>query len=158
METATVPPEYVEFVALIYHEGRNAAQLFRMNAASKKVFGTLAALPPDEGKAWDRLIAVQQKAAAASSATEAQEAFKESFGCSLEDLEKLFASDAWHRVPGHGGPRWASIAKSVIELGAAIDKKDEAAIAKLSGEIPAMHHTSGTVKDKLAKLKATPRR
>ncbi|HKN00433.1 MAG TPA: hypothetical protein VJX23_07940 [Candidatus Binataceae bacterium] len=158
METTAVPPEYVEFVAVVYHEGRNAAQLFRMNAASKKTFGELASLPPDDGKAWDRLIAIQQKAAATTSAKDAQQTFKEDFGCSLEDLEKLFGHDAWHRVPGHGGSRWASIAKSVIELGAAIDKRDEAAIAKLTGEIPTMHHNSGTVKDKLAKLKATRRR
>jgi hypothetical protein len=42
-------------------------------------------------------------------------------------------------------------------LGDAIDQKDEAATAKLIDEIRVMHHNTGTVKDKLAKLKAKRR-
>ena len=157
METPVVPPEYVEFVALVYHEGRNVLRLFRLQAASKKTFGAVAELPPDPAKAWDRLIAAQQKAAATTSAAEAAAVFKEDFGCSIEELTTVFGNEAWHRVPGCGGPRWIEIAKSVTALGEAIDKKDEAAVAKLIDEIPAMHHNSGTVKDKLAKLKAKHR-
>jgi hypothetical protein len=157
METPVVPPEFVEFVALAYHEGRNVSQLFRHNAASRKTFGELASLPPDEGKAWDRLIAPQQKAAEATSAGEAMAVFHQDFGCSLAELEELFGNQGWHRVPGHGGPRWASIVKSVIELSEAVEGKNEEVSAKLLAEIPAMRHNSGTVKDKLAKLKAKRR-
>ena len=157
MESPVVPPEFVEFVALVYHEGRNVKSLFRHNAASKKTFGLLADLPPDPGPAWDRLIAAQQKAAGTASASEAENVFKEELNCSLADLASMFGHAAWHRVPGAGGTRWAAIAKSVIDLGASIDKKDEAATAKLIEEIRLMHHNTGTVKDKLAKLKATRR-
>jgi hypothetical protein len=157
METPPIPPEYVEFIALLYHEGRNVSRLFRHNAASKKTFIDLAGLPPDEAKAWDRLITVQQKAATAASVGATQEVFKETFRCSLTDLANLFGSDGWHRVPNFGGARWAAIAKSVGELGDAIDRKDEAATAKLIEEIRSMHHNTGTVKDKLAKLKARRR-
>jgi len=157
METPPIPPEYVEFVALLYHEGRNVSRLFRHNAASKKTFAELAGLPPDEAQAWDRLITLQQKAATTLSATAAEEVFKETFGCSVADLANLFGSDGWHRVPNLGGARWAAIAKSVGGLGDAIDKKDEAAAAKLIEEIRLMHHNTGTVKDKLAKLKAKRR-
>jgi hypothetical protein len=157
METPPIPPEYVEFVALLYHEGRNVSRLFRYNAASKKTFAELAGLPPDEAQAWDRLITLQQKAATTVSATAAEEVFKETFGCSVADLANLFGSDGWHRVPNLGGARWAAIAKSVGALGDAIDKKDEAAAAKLIEEIRLMHHNTGTVKDKLAKLKAKRR-
>jgi hypothetical protein len=157
METPPIPPEYVEFVALLYHEGRNVSRLFRHNAASKKTFAELAGLPPDEAQAWDRLITLQQKAATTLSATTAEEVFKETFGCSVADLASLFGSDGWHRVPNLGGARWAAIAKSVGALGDAIDNKDEAAAAKLIEEIRLMHHNTGTVKDKLAKLKAKRR-
>jgi len=157
METPPIPPEYVEFVALLYHEGRNVSRLFRHNAASKKTFAELAGLPPDEAQAWDRLITLQQKAATTLSATAAEEVFKETFGCSVADLANLFGSGGWHRVPNLGGARWATIAKSVGGLGDAIDKKDEAAAAKLIEEIRLMHHNTGTVKDKLAKLKAKRR-
>jgi hypothetical protein len=157
METPPIPPEYVEFVALLYHEGRNVSRLFRHNAASKKTFAELAGLPPDEAQAWDRLITLQQKAATTLSATAAEEVFKETFGCSVADLANLFSSEGWHRVPNLGGARWAAIAKSVGALGDAIDKKDEAAAAKLIEEIRLMHHNTGTVKDKLAKLKAKRR-
>jgi hypothetical protein len=156
MEDKSVNPEFVEFVALVYHEGRNVKSLFRHNAASKKTFGQLADLPPDPGPAWDRLIAVQQKAAGAASAAEAENVFKEDLGCSVTDLATMFGHAAWHRVPGYGGARWAAIANSVIDLGASIDKKD-AATAKMIEEIRLMHHNTGTVKDKLAKLKATRR-
>jgi len=157
METHAVPPEFIEFLALIYHEGRNVKSLFRHNAASKKTFGQLAALPPDAAAAWDRLIALQQKAAATPSAAEAEAVFKEGFGCSLADVAAMFEHDAWHRLPGFGGPRWAAIAKSAAALAEAIDKKDESAAAKLIEEIRSMHHNTGTVKDKLAKLKAKHR-
>lgn len=157
METPPIPPEYVEFVALLYHEGRNVSRLFRHNAASKKTFAELAGLPPDEAQAWDRLITLQQKAATTLSATAAEELFKETLGCSVADLANLFGSDGWHRVPNLGGARWAAIAKSVGALGDAIDKKDEAAAAKLIEEIRLTHHNTGTVKDKLARLKAKRR-
>ena len=157
METPPIPPEYVEFIALLYHEGRNVSRLFRHNAASKKTFTDLAGLPPDEAGAWDRLITLQQKAATATSAGAAQEVFKEPLGCSVTDLANLFGSDGWHRVPTFGGTRWAAIAKSVQALGDAIDQKDEATTAKLIEEIRSMHHHTGTVKDKLAKLKAKRR-
>src|SRR5215472_9467627 len=127
MESAVVPPEFVELVALVYHEGRNVKSLFRHNAASKKTFGHLADLPPDPGPAWDRLIAVQQKAASAASAAETENVFKEDLGCSLADLATIFGNTAWHRVPGAGGARWEAITKSVIDLGASIDKNDDAA-------------------------------
>ena len=157
METPPIPPEYVEFIALLYHEGRNVSRLFRHNAASRKTFADLAGLPPDEAKAWDRLITLQQKAANAESVGAAQEVFQETFGCSLTDLANLFGGDGWHRVPNFGGARWAAIAKSVEALGDAIDRKDESATAKLIEEIRVMHHNTGTVKDKLAKLKAKRR-
>jgi hypothetical protein len=157
METPAVPPEFVEFVALVYHEGRNASRLFRHNAASKKTFGELAGLPPDEATAWDRLIHLQQKAAAAASAAEAETVFKDGLGCSLADLSDLFSHDAWHRVPGYGGARWAAIAKSVTALEEAIDKNDAATTKRRIEEIAAMRHNTGTVRDKLAKLKAKHR-
>jgi hypothetical protein len=157
METPPIPPEYVEFIALLYHEGRNVSRLFRHNAASKKTFADLAGQPPDEARAWDRLITLQQKAATAASVGAAQEVFTETFGCSVSDLATLFGSNGWHRVPNFGGARWAAIAKSVEALGDAIDQKDEAATAKLIEEIRSMHHNAGTVKDKLAKLKAKHR-
>jgi hypothetical protein len=157
METPPIPPEYVEFIALLYHEGRNVSRLFRHNAASKKTFNDLAGLPPDEAKAWDRLITVQQKAASAVSVGAVHETFQETFGCSVADLAHLFGSDGWHRVPNFGGARWAAIAKSVEALGDAIDHKDEAAATRLIEEIRLMHHNTGTVKDKLAKLKAKRR-
>jgi hypothetical protein len=157
METPPIPPEYVEFIALLYHEGRHVSRLFRHNAASKKTFGDLAGLPPDEAKAWDRLITLQQKAATAASVEAAQEVFEETFGCSVADLANLFASDGWHRVPTLGGARWAAIAKSVEALGNAIDQKDEPAATTLIEEIRFLHHNTGTVKDKLSKLKARRR-
>lgn len=157
MEPNDLLPQFVEFTALVYHEGRNASRLFHLNAASRKTFGQLAELPPDQNKAWEKLIPVQKQSAEAASAKEAAEAFANQFGCSLEELAALFENPAWRRVPGCGGAPWAAIARAAMSLRDALDRKDEAETARLAGEIPSMRHHTGTVKDKLARLKARPR-
>jgi hypothetical protein len=146
-------PQYVELLALAYHEARNVRQLFRHNAASKSTFGTLADhLGPDEHAAWKRLIPSQQRAAEAVTAKDAAAVFAESFGCTPEDIAAMFDSPGWKRAPGYGGPRWAAITRAVIALGALIDASDASAAAKIE-EILAMRHNTGGVREKLARLK-----
>lgn len=157
MELSKVLPQYVELMALVYHEGRNVARLFHLNAASRKTFGQIAELPPDPKQAWDKLINIQQRAAEAESAKAAEDPMRENYGCSLDELHAMFEHQAWKRLPMYGGARWAAIAKAVIELRDAIDAKDDAAVERLLREIPAMRHNSGTVEHKLASLKARPR-
>jgi hypothetical protein len=154
MEPAQELPLYVEYVALVYHEARNARRLIQLNAVSKKTFGAVVdKLPPDRVEAWKRLIHVQQRCAELTSAKEIETAFADEFGCNLEDLHKLFNNQAWKRLPQYGGPRWAAIADAVAKLRDALEAGDSAESAKLGGEISAMHHNSGTVHDKLASLK-----
>jgi hypothetical protein len=50
--TSTSLPQFVELMALVYHEGRNVGRIFHLHAASTKTFGKLAELPPDDSKAW----------------------------------------------------------------------------------------------------------
>lgn len=157
MELNDFLPQCVEFMALAYHEGRNVSRLFHMNAASKHTFGRLAELPPDRSKAWEKLIPIQQESAAAGSAKEAAEVFQRNFGCSLEELGALFGNLGWRRAPGCGGQPWAVITKAVVGLCDAIDRKDEPEATKLLAAIPSMRHNTGSVKDKLARLKAKPR-
>lgn len=117
-------------------------------------FGTVAdRLPPDGEQAWKRLIPVQQRCAELASAKEVEDVFAKEFGCGLEDLKTLFTNAAWKRLPQDGGPRWAAIASEVDTLRGAIDGSDDTQAAKLLEEIPAMHHNSGTVHDRLARLK-----
>jgi hypothetical protein len=157
MELSQVLPQFVELMALVYHEGRNVSRLFHLNAASRKTFGQLAELPPDPRQAWDKLINAQQRAAEAESAKAAASAMSEAYGCSLDELRAMFEHQAWRRLPMYGGARWAAITKAVIELRDAIDSKDDAAVERLLREVPAMRHNSGTVEHKLATLKARPK-
>ena len=156
-DTSTTLPQFVELMALVYHEGRNVSRIFHLNAASTKTFGRLADLPPDDSKAWQMLIPSQQRATETASAKDAEALFREDFGCSLGDLGKMFEHTAWRRFPQYGGARWAAIVKAVVDLRDAIDNKDEAATAKLLAEIPAMRHNSGAVEHKLSRLKARPK-
>jgi hypothetical protein len=155
--TSSSLPQFVEMMALIYHEGRNVSRIFHLNAASTKTFGKLAELGPDDGKAWEMLIPAQQRATETASAKDAEALFREDFGCSLLDIGKMFEHTAWRRFPQYGGARWAAIAKAVIDLRDALDKKEDARTAKLLAEIPALRHTTGTVEHKLSRLKARPK-
>ncbi len=152
-------PNYVEFLALVYHEARNVRLLFRQNVVSRKTYEPLANhLPPESQQAWKRLIAVQQRASEAESAIAAAEVFKTDLGCSADDLATLFENPAWRRVPQTGGQRWAAIVKRVAELGDAIGRDDEAAAREIAGAIESMRHNSGTVHEKLARLKGEAQR
>ena len=157
MESSAALPQFVEFMALVYHEGRNVSRIFHLNAASTKTFGKLAELPPDDAKAWEMLIPSQQRATETASAKDAEALFREDFGCSLLDIGKMFEHTAWRRFPQYGGARWAAVAKAVSDLRDAIDAKDDTAASKLLTEIPAMRHNSGTVEHKLSRLKARPK-
>jgi hypothetical protein len=151
-------PNYVEFLALVYHEARNVRLLFRQNAVPRKTYEPLADhLPPDRQEAWKRLIPVQQRASEAESAAAAAEVFKADLGCAADDLLTLFENPAWKRIPQYGGQRWAAIAKRVADLGAAIGRDDDAAAREIADAIESMRHNSGTVREKLARLKGDAR-
>jgi hypothetical protein len=156
-EISTALPQFVELMALVYHEGRNVSRIFHLHAASTKTFGKLAELGPDDSKAWEMLIPSQQRATETASAKDAEALFRQDFGCSLLDIGKMFEHTAWKRFPQYGGARWAAIAKAVIDLRDALDGKNDAAARKLVAEIPAMRQTTGTVEHKLSRLKARPK-
>ncbi len=159
MAAKNLLPNYVEFLALLYHEARNVRLLFRQNAVPRKTFEPLTHhLPPDRVEAWKRLIAVQQRASEAESTAAAAEVFQSELGCSAGDLPPLFENPAWRRVPQYGGQRWAAIAKRVAELGDAIARDDEAAGREIADAIESMRHNSGTVHEKLARLKGDAQR
>ena len=155
--TSTALPQFVELMALVYHEGRNVSRIFHLNAASTRTFGKLAELPPDDPKSWQLLIPSQQRASEAASAKDAETVLRDDFGCSLLDIGKMFEHSAWKRFPQYGGARWAAIATAVSELRDAIDAKDDAAVAKLLESIPALRHNTGTVEHQLSRLKARPK-
>jgi hypothetical protein len=158
MDSKDTLPQYIELLALTYHEARHVRQLFRHNAASTDKFGRLADhLGPEEKEAWTRLIPAQQRAAEAATARDAGAIFVESFGCAPADVAAMFASPAWKRIPMYGGARWAAIAGAVAELGALIDAGGDGATAKID-QIMAMRHNSGLVRDKLARLKGDTRK
>jgi hypothetical protein len=157
MDSSTSLPQFVELMALVYHEGRNVSRIFHLNAASTKTFGKLAELSPDDAKAWEMLIPSQQRATETASAKDAEALFREDFGCSLLDIGKMFEHTAWRRFPQYGGVRWAAIAKAVIELRDALDATNDTSAGRLLAEIPAMRHNSGSVEHKLSRLKARPK-
>jgi hypothetical protein len=158
MDSKDALPQYIELLALTYHEARHVRQLFRHNAASTHKFGALSDhLGPDAKEAWTRLIPVQQRAADAAAARDADAIFAESFECAPADVAAMFASPAWKRTPMYGGAKWVAIARAVAELGALIDAGGDGAAAKID-EIMAMRHNTGLVRDKLAQLKGDTRK
>ncbi len=157
VESSTALPQFVELMALVYHEGRNVGRIFHLHAASTKTFGKLAELPPDDARAWEMLIPSQQRAAEATSAKDAEAIFRDDFGCSLLDIGKMFEHTAWKRFPQFGGARWSAVANAVAELRDTIDAKDDAAVTRLLADLPAMRHNTGSVEHKLSRVKARPK-
>ena len=85
-DASTALPQFVELMALVYHEGRNVSRIFHLNAASTRTFGKLAELPPDDSKAWEMLIPSQQRASEKDSAKDAEAQFRDVVTRTVADL------------------------------------------------------------------------
>jgi hypothetical protein len=76
-------------------------------------------------------------------------------GLTLDDVYEAFRSGKWGTASGEfgfGGPRWAAITKTAIELGSAIRGKNWSAVEAAISEIDGLEHNNGRIVGKFAQL------
>ncbi len=77
--------------------------------------------------------------------------YEERTGLLLEDIHRAFAEGDWRNSCGSysfGGPKWASIAKKVLELRRVIDNQDWGTVDSLIREIDTLEHNTGLITEK----------
>lgn len=95
---------------------------------------------------------VRVKAMATQTPSSASYVFKREYGLSLKDLLELYLAPCW-RGSEYGGNKWAPICSKVCELIDALNSSDINLGAQLFEAIPRMEHNTGTVEQKLHRLK-----
>ena len=81
----------------------------------------------------------------------AEVVFRRRFGLSMEDLVALSEDPHWSGTQ-RGGNRWVQIDRALIQLGAAIDQKDEKSTTELLERLPSMQHNTASLGEKLKSL------
>jgi hypothetical protein len=143
---------FVDFVSLVYHEGRYARGLpaGSTRIVCQKLIDYFAN-DFDRQRAWKKIQPIRQTALVAYSATRAEEIFKQRFSVSLEQLRVLFM-DPCFEGKAVGGKRWASIVTKVIDVRNKLDERDEHAAEQILREIAQTMHNTRTCGQKLFEL------
>ncbi len=81
--------------------------------------------------------------------------YEEVTGLSLAEVEKAFGEGNWQNSRGqytYGGPKWAAIAKTAIELKSALASDDYISLDLLLAKVPKLEHNHGRLIDKFFEL------
>lgn len=141
----------VDYVALVYHEGRNVRHLLQAQAVAPEQWKYLVALPVNRNKAWEMLQGIRWEARKAETARAALVPFERRFKVTLEQLEVLYANPAW-RNAAYGGNAWKTITQLVRGLAAALEEDRLAEADGLLETLSRARHNTGAVTAKVRKL------
>jgi hypothetical protein len=143
----------VEFICLLYHEARNVRHPIKAGKLPKEPkYFKLLTLPKNREKAWHHMSSLRNKAESFSKISEIRNLFQNEYGISIEELLILYQEPCW-KGSLYGGNKWAPICSQIIELLESIESGDNLKSLKLFEIIPKMKHNTGTVEEKLSKLK-----
>ena len=81
--------------------------------------------------------------------------YEEVTGLSVAEVERAFSEGNWQNSRGqysYGGPKWAAIAKTAIELKSALEADDNVALDQLLAKVPELEHNNGRLIDKFPEL------
>lgn len=73
-------------------------------------------------------------------------------GLSLKDVHDVFAEGTWGSPPSFGGPKWAEIAATAIDLGNALGEQRWGEVAELTQVVDSLEHNNGRLIDKFSQL------
>jgi hypothetical protein len=147
---------FADFSTLLYHEARNVRH---EEFGKEERYRKLVMLRRNKYEAWHELQPLRNKAANAETAEGVRQVFEQQFDLGLSDLVDLFQNTRW-KDGSRGGNRWAIIARTVIDLSAALDKGDldNAHILLTQLNSREMRHNTGIVSEKLRDLDQSLRR
>jgi hypothetical protein len=143
--------QYADFVALVYHEGRNVRHLEEEQLSIDSKFVALRGLAANRQEAWQQLRPLRLEAATTQSASQVELKFQQGFRLTLDELAVLYAHPGWKQT-AYGGNAWLPVAVKVRELGRVIDAGDEAGALHLADQVLEMSHNTGKAGDKLKSL------
>lgn len=144
----------VALVCLTYHEARNVRHPLDKGLVSEGAkYERLRNLPSNRAEAWKQMSKVR---ACAETGTIAGVAgvFQAVYGLTLRELVELYGTPIW-KHHDLGGNRWAKITCKIQQLldVPAHEPDYRARVERLLEEIMSMHHHTGTVGEKLRKLR-----
>lgn len=141
-------------VALLYHEARNVRHLIREGYVDKGPWRVLLSLPVNRDEAWQQISIFRNMAKQTHCVTDVISVFEQKFRISISDLKFLFGNQNWRHARMYGGNAWKSIADLTIRLANAIDSNDLEMTIKLTDDLKASKHNTGSFMEKLTKLDA----
>jgi len=143
----------IDFICLLYHEARNIRHPIKAGKLPEEPkYFKLFALSKNRDEAWQQMGRLRNKAASFSQISEIRYLFQTEYGISIGELLILYQEPCW-KGSLYGSNKWAPISCKIIELLEAIDSGDNLKSSKLFEIIPKMEHNTGTVEEKLRKLK-----
>jgi hypothetical protein len=143
----------IDIICLVYHEARNVRHPIKAGKLPKdQKYYKLLNLPHNRDDAWLQMAGVREKAAHCQTARDAAQVFQNEYGLGLEELFALYREPCW-KGSLYGGNKWAPICSKLISLLEAIESGDARKGSQFLKEIIKMEHNTGTVEQKLKKLK-----
>ena len=140
-------------LTLVYHEARNVRCLIEKRHLTRDGWERLiSSLPKDRGEAWEVLQTHRKAARSVSTADKVAQVFEKRFGCSLEDLDRLYKNPNWKHAKAYGGHAWCRVTQLVMKLRDALDSSDRAAIDTLCDALLQARHNNGALRDKIKEL------
>jgi hypothetical protein len=140
-------------LCLVYHEARNVRHPIKDGCLEGASYERLRNLPTNRERAWEAMQDLRVQASLAESALAASRMFEQRFKIGLEPLLDLYKSECWGSS-SYGGNPWVVITEAVMELRDALARSDSEQVDDLLERIQLMHHHTGQVGDKLARLDA----
>ncbi|MFI5331597.1 MAG: hypothetical protein ACHQ2F_11295, partial [Desulfobaccales bacterium] len=143
----------VDFICLLYHEARNVRHPIKAGKLSNESkYSKLLTLSKNRDEAWQQMGRLRDRAANFSQISEVKSVFQNEYEIILEELLILYREPCW-KGSLYGGNKWAPICSKIIDLLGALESGDKVKSSQLFEAIPKMEHNTGTVEQKLKKLK-----
>jgi len=143
----------IDLVCMVYHEARNVRFPIRIQRVPDAArFANLMALPGPRPAAWQHMQSLRIKAAGVKPGTPVSAVFEGAYGLRVCDLAELFERPIW-KNSSTGGNAWGGIARKVQAALDAYAEDRQGECEVLVDKIVRMRHNTGTVAEKLCKLK-----
>lgn len=145
--------EFVDVICLLYHEARNVRHPIKAGKLPNEVkYHRLLNLPSNRDQAWQQMEKIRDKAASFLKAEEVVKVFQDEYAINIDELLTLYREPCW-KGSLYGGNKWAPICSKIIKILKSMKSGDDVNISISFKTIFQMEHNTGTVEQKLRKLK-----
>jgi len=140
-----------DYLALVYHEGRNVRHLIHGRFVGAAPWAHLTSLPVNREKAWREIQRTRAATRKAQTPHDVLSAFERRFHISLAQLIELYGHQAW-RGSARGGNAWKGIAQLVYDAAEYLEANRIAEAQQAFDRLAEAQHNTGLVREKLQGL------